>query len=217
MLQRWADRCGSSGEATLGVPGPGVPGPARSSSRTRTSPLRRAKMTTRACRWAIQQIRREHASVNGIRRRLGTGWRTVWESIMPLLQKADQDPSRFENVTILGVDEHAWHLDLSEVTHAHAARGLSDRVIGRSLFEQVRAPVAVSRKRPTLKHEGAVARPGDCVDVGERTHSLVGIMYVIWGDCRLRRGRLRRSSTGQGRHLSVRRRGPGGWVSRWGA
>ena len=37
----------------------------------------RAKLTTRACRWAIDQLRREHASVNGLRRQLGTGWRTV--------------------------------------------------------------------------------------------------------------------------------------------
>ena len=36
----------------------------------------RASLTTRACRWASEQIRREHASVNGIRRQLGTGWRT---------------------------------------------------------------------------------------------------------------------------------------------
>lgn len=28
----------------------------------------RAKLTVRACRWAIEQIRREHASVNGVRR-----------------------------------------------------------------------------------------------------------------------------------------------------
>jgi transposase len=46
----------------------------------------RASLTVRACRWAIEQIRREHASVNGIRRQLGTGWRTVWESIEPVLQ-----------------------------------------------------------------------------------------------------------------------------------
>ena len=45
----------------------------------------RAKLTTRACRWAIEQLRREHASVNGLRRQLRTGWRTVWESILPLL------------------------------------------------------------------------------------------------------------------------------------
>ncbi len=66
-------------------------------------------MTTRACRWAIEQIRREHASVNGIRRQLGTGWRTVWDSIKPILQAMADDPSRFEGVAILGVDEHVWH------------------------------------------------------------------------------------------------------------
>lgn len=69
----------------------------------------RSSLTTRACRWAIEQIRREHASVNGIRRQLGTGWRTVWESIRPLLQVADADLARFEGVVILGVDEHVWH------------------------------------------------------------------------------------------------------------
>ncbi|MDQ6895470.1 MAG: transposase family protein [Actinomycetota bacterium] len=64
----------------------------------------RARLTSRACWWAIEQIRREHASVNGIRRQLGTGWRTVWEAILPLLEAADQDASRFDGVTILGVD-----------------------------------------------------------------------------------------------------------------
>ena len=52
----------------------------------------RATLTARACRWAIEQIRREHASVNGLRRQLGTRWRTVWESLKPLLQQAAADP-----------------------------------------------------------------------------------------------------------------------------
>lgn len=69
----------------------------------------RALPTARPCRWAIEQVRREHASINGIRRQLGTGWRTVWESIKPILAAADQDPSRFAGVSILGVDEHVWH------------------------------------------------------------------------------------------------------------
>ena len=30
-------------------------------------------LTIRGCRWSIEQIRREHASVNGLRRQLGTG------------------------------------------------------------------------------------------------------------------------------------------------
>jgi len=37
----------------------------------------RALLTTRACWWAINQIRREHASVSGIARQLGTTWNTV--------------------------------------------------------------------------------------------------------------------------------------------
>lgn len=45
----------------------------------------RARLTRRACLWAIGQIRREHASVNGLRRQLGCGWRTVWEAIRPPL------------------------------------------------------------------------------------------------------------------------------------
>ena len=69
----------------------------------------RAKLTTRACRWAIEQIRREHASVNGVRRQLGTSWSTVWTSIKPILAAAADDESRFEGVSILGVDEHVWH------------------------------------------------------------------------------------------------------------
>lgn len=112
----------------------------------------RALLTTRACRWAIEQIRREHASVNGIRRQLGTGWRTVWESIRPLLQAADADPSRFEGVAILGVDEHVWHhvstkpiqdggrgpkeltgmVDLTRDANGHTRARLLDLVPGRS-------------------------------------------------------------------------------------
>ncbi len=69
----------------------------------------RARLTTRACWWVVEQIRREHASVNGLRRQLGTSWRTVWEAAKPLLQQAADQESRIEGVTTLGVDEHAWH------------------------------------------------------------------------------------------------------------
>jgi transposase len=69
----------------------------------------RALLTTRACRWAIEQLRREHASIAGLARQLGTTWRTVWLSIKPLLQRADDDETRFAGVARLGVDEHVWH------------------------------------------------------------------------------------------------------------
>ena len=66
----------------------------------------RAFLTARACRWAINQLRREHASVQGLARQLGTAWRTVWRSIKPLLEALAGDESRFDGVTTLGVDEH---------------------------------------------------------------------------------------------------------------
>ena len=63
-------------------------------------------LTTRACRWALDQVRREHASIAGLARQLATTWRTVWSSISPLLKTAAADESRFAGVTTLGVDEH---------------------------------------------------------------------------------------------------------------
>ena len=69
----------------------------------------RALLTTRACWWAIGQMRREHASVRGIARQLGTTWNTVWASIRPLLEEMAADETRFAGVTRLGVDEHVWH------------------------------------------------------------------------------------------------------------
>lgn len=69
----------------------------------------RALLTRRACRWAVAELRREHACVAGLARRLGTTWHTVWSSIRPLLQEAADDETRFAGVTTLGVDEHVWH------------------------------------------------------------------------------------------------------------
>jgi len=69
----------------------------------------RALLSMRACWWAIGQLRREHASVLGLARQLGTTWRTVWRSIKPLLEAMAADPARFDGVTDLGVDEHVWH------------------------------------------------------------------------------------------------------------
>ena len=47
--------------------------------------------------------------MNGLRRQLGCGWRTLWAAIKPLLAAAADDESRFAGVTHLGADEHIWH------------------------------------------------------------------------------------------------------------
>jgi transposase len=107
----------------------------------------RGLMTVRACWWAIEQLRAEHASVHGLARQLGTTWPTVWRSIEPLLQEMADDPSRFDGVTSLGVDEHIWHhvnerkrgprastgmVDLSRDQHGRTRARLLDLVKGRS-------------------------------------------------------------------------------------
>ena len=66
----------------------------------------RGLLTMRACRWVIEQVRREHASIHGLARQLGVAWKTVWGSIQPILNTLAADEARFAGVTTLGVDEH---------------------------------------------------------------------------------------------------------------
>jgi transposase len=69
----------------------------------------RGLLTMRALRWAIGQLRREGATIQGLARQLGTTWNTLWSQVQPVLARAAEDPTRFEGVQVLGVDEHVWH------------------------------------------------------------------------------------------------------------
>ena len=51
----------------------------------------RARLGTRAIRWAIRQLRFEGATIAGLARQLATTWNTVWSHIKPCLQ-ATSDP-----------------------------------------------------------------------------------------------------------------------------
>jgi transposase len=108
---------------------------------------RRGSITTRAIGWAIGQLRREHATIAGLARQLGTSWKTVWRAVEPELVKLALDETRFENVTTLGVDEHIWHhvdprkrgpkeltgmVDLTRDEHGKTRARLLDLVPGRS-------------------------------------------------------------------------------------
>ncbi len=59
--------------------------------------------------WAIDRLRRDHATIAGLARALGTGWWTLWRVVKPVLERLAADESRFAGVTSLGVDEHVWH------------------------------------------------------------------------------------------------------------
>lgn len=107
----------------------------------------RALLTARATWWAVRQLRREHATVEGIARQMGVDWHTVWDAVRPLLATRADDESRFEGVTTLGVDEHVWHhvsrkkrgpreqtgmMDLTRDQHGYTRARLLDLVPGRS-------------------------------------------------------------------------------------
>ena len=65
----------------------------------------RGLLSTRAIRWAISQLRREGATIQGLARQLGTTWNTLWSQVRSVLIEAANDPSRFEGVQVLGVDD----------------------------------------------------------------------------------------------------------------
>ena len=69
----------------------------------------RASLTSRAVGWAICQLRREHATVEGLARQLRVDWKTLWRAIKPRLVDMAANESRFAGVVSLGVDEHIWH------------------------------------------------------------------------------------------------------------
>lgn len=48
-------------------------------------------------------------TIQCLARQLGTTWNAVWSQVRPLLIEAPNDPVRFENVQVLGVDERIWH------------------------------------------------------------------------------------------------------------
>ncbi len=69
----------------------------------------RGSITTRAVSWAIEQLRFQHATIQGLAEQLGVAWKTLWRGIEPVLERLAADESRFEGVLSLGVDEHIWH------------------------------------------------------------------------------------------------------------
>jgi hypothetical protein len=108
----------------------------------------RALLATRACWWAIGQLRREHASVQGLAWQLGTTWRTVWTSIKPLLDELADDESRFDGVTNLGVDEHAPRVHPARRAGRTRHEG-TDRD-GRPVPRRLRSHLGTAARPPSL-------------------------------------------------------------------
>ncbi|HLV04470.1 MAG TPA: ISL3 family transposase [Actinomycetaceae bacterium] len=142
----------------------------------------RGSLTARAVDWAVGQLRREHATVQGLARQLGVDWKTLWRAIKLRLQELAADESRFEGVVSLGVDEHIWHhvdvrrrgakeltgmVDLTRDAEGKVRARLLDLVPGRSKkayadwladrSEAFRAGVQVAALDPFAGYKTAIA------------------------------------------------------------
>jgi len=101
----------------------------------------RALLTCRATSWAIGQLRRENASVQGLARQLGCSWKTLWRSIRPVLEAAADDEASF-----------APPGHFSELTHHRQARTPRSR-------PRADASAIPPRRQGWLMHDGSVTHP----------------------------------------------------------
>ena len=65
----------------------------------------RQRLTSRAARWATEQVGRHARSVNEVAGELGCDWHTINDAIVDYGEVLIADPERFGEVTALGLDE----------------------------------------------------------------------------------------------------------------
>jgi transposase len=105
----------------------------------------RAKLSRRGLRWALEGIVVQHLTVARIAEGLGVSWNTANDAVLAEgKQVLIDDPSRFDGVTVIGVDEHVWRhtrrgdkyvtviIDLTPVRDRTGPARLLDMVEGRS-------------------------------------------------------------------------------------
>lgn len=119
--------------------------------------------------------------VQGLARRLGVAWKTLWRAMKLRLPGLADDSARFERVSSLGVGEHLWHhvdsrkrgpkeltgvVDLSRDANGKVRARLLDLVPGRSKKayldwltargKDFRAGVKVAALYPFAGYKGAI-------------------------------------------------------------
>ena len=105
----------------------------------------RAKLSRSAVHWALVALVVQHLSIARIAEGLGVAWNTVNDAVLAAgFQLLINDPTRFEGVKVLGVDEHVWRharggdkyvtviIDLTPVRERTGPARLLDMVEGRS-------------------------------------------------------------------------------------
>jgi transposase len=105
----------------------------------------RARLSRRGLRWALEGLVVQHLTVARVADGLGVAWNTANDAVLAegkrLLINDDQ---RFDGVTVIGVDEHAWRhtrrgdkyvtviIDLTGIRDGTGPARLLDMVEGRS-------------------------------------------------------------------------------------
>jgi len=69
----------------------------------------RAKLSRRALRWALEALVCQHLTVARVAEGLAVGWNTANDAVLAEGKRVlIGDPDRFDDVTVIGVDEHVW-------------------------------------------------------------------------------------------------------------
>jgi transposase len=105
----------------------------------------RAKLSRRALRWALEGLVVQHLTVARIAEALAVSWNTANSAVLAEGHRLLlQDPHRFDDVRVLGVDEHVWRhtrrgdkyvtviIDLTPIRDGTGPARLPDMVQGRS-------------------------------------------------------------------------------------
>jgi transposase len=105
----------------------------------------RAKLSRRGLRWALEGIVVAHLTVARVAEGLGVSWNTANDAVLAEGRRIlIDDPTRFDGVTAIGVDEHVWRhtrrgdkfvtviIDLTPVRDGTGPARLLDMVAGRS-------------------------------------------------------------------------------------
>jgi transposase len=105
----------------------------------------RAKLTRTALRWALEAIVVRHLTVARVAEALAVSWNTANDAILAEGKRVlIDDPGRFDDVQVVGVDEHVWRhtrrgdkyvtviIDLTPVRDGLGPARLLDMVQGRS-------------------------------------------------------------------------------------
>jgi len=93
----------------LGCPDGRLPEVTAGTPCARSPDAARAKLSRRGLRWALEGLVVQHLTVARVAEDLGVSWHTANNAVLAEGHRVlIDDPTRFDGVTTIGVDEHVW-------------------------------------------------------------------------------------------------------------